>query len=36
MRDFIVAAHDQALYRERNRIERCFKLKHLLNLAIRF
>jgi transposase len=29
--------HDKALYRERNRIERCFyKLKHFLRLATRY
>jgi transposase len=29
--------HDQALYRERNRIERCFnKLKHFRRLATRY
>ena len=33
----VTIPHDQALYRERNRIERCFnKLKHFRRLATRY
>jgi transposase len=32
-----IIPHDQALYRERNRIERCFnKLKHFRRIATRY
>lgn len=33
----VIIPHDQAIYRERNRIERCFnKLKHFRRIATRY